>query len=316
MAARMISVAKRVRRHWWGVALAGLVLSWPTVTRACTPWSEKVLAWDLAKDLLVVGFWTELDVPPPPSRPPAGFELRRLSTGEVLGAHECAFSPQTPCQFEAGLAKLIPAGASWRRAAGAARPPARLRITHSKGRDLREVSLESRVRGRWQRVWWLQVMGGKDPEQRQYSWALLDRRDKEAVLGFFVRARGGNCSYSLARMLRIPAADLDAPGRAGRQRELLARPPRLDERHEYWRTIAELGPIPPERLLEALEAAERDEQYAEGAGWWKQTTMSLTPQQLKPLSQAVARSEYLHWTRPLIRTEAEKEKATKVEVRR
>ncbi len=120
-------------------------------------------------------------------------------------------------------------------------------------------------------------------------------------MAFAVRARGGNCPNSLVRVLRVPQADIVNPGRAGRRINLLARSARLDERFEHWRTIAELGPLPPERLMEALEAAEREEQYAFGARWWSEATKRLPAGRLSQLVDSVARSEALFWTRPLLK---------------
>jgi hypothetical protein len=291
-------------RSWWRFGGPLLVLTGSLVAPAtawpCTPWAEAVLAWDMAKDVVAVGIWAERDEPPAPGTAnPGFFELRRISTGEMLAAHDCEFGGVVPCQYQAALAKGIPPGTVWRVAGG--RPPASLRIKHTASRDLRQVALETRGPRGWQRLLWLQVMATNEQERRRYLWSVYDLRDGEAFMAFAVRARGGNCPNSLVRVLRVPQADIVDPGRAGRQIDLLARPARLDERFEHWRTIAELGPLPPERLMEALEAAEREEQYAFGAKWWSEATPRLPAGELSRLVDSVARSDTLFWTRPLLK---------------
>jgi hypothetical protein len=293
----------RTRSGRRGVSLClsvmGLLLVTPRAALPCTPWAEAVLAWDMTTDVVVVGTWAERAEPPAPgSVPPGFFELRRISTGELLAAHDCQFGPVVPCEYQTALGKAIPAGTTWHHATGA--PPRNLRIKHRVGRDRREISLEARGRRGWQRLLWLQVMATNEQERRQYRWSAYDLRDGEAFMAFDVRARGGNCPNNLVRVVRVPQADIVDPDRPGRQIDLLAGPARLDERFEHWRTIAELGPLPPERIMEALEAAEREEQYAFGAKWWNEATKRLPPERLSRLIDSVARSDVLFWTRPLL----------------
>src|SRR5439155_26953603 len=127
-------------------------------------------------------------------------------------------------------------------------------------------ALGTRTRGGARWLLWLHVMGAGEVAQERRSYALgpFDVEADEALVGVEMRARGGNCPYTTARVLRLPRADLDDPRRAGRQATLLAGPPRKDQPFEHWRTIAELGPLPVDRLLEALTAAEDDGQSAFG----------------------------------------------------
>jgi hypothetical protein len=161
---------------------------------------------------------------------------------------------------------------------------------------LRETALETRGARGWRRLLWLSVTPAKDQERVDHALKLYDEEGSEALLGLEIHLQGGNCPRTLVQVLRVPRADLADPTRAGRQAQLMARP-RLDERFEHWRTIAELGPIPAERLVEALEAAERDDQSDFGVQWWRRDTALLTPAQRDALAARVKRSEGLYWTR-------------------
>jgi hypothetical protein len=297
-------VRPRSRWRWWGPRLVVVgLLAAPATALPCTPWAEGVLAWDMAKDLVAIGIWAQRADPPAPgsAAAPGFFELRRISNGDVLAAHDCEFGGAVPCQYQTALARSIPGGTVWQTSGG--RPPASLRITHSSDRDLRQVALETRGRrgqGGWQRLLWLQVMATNEQERRRYRWSIYDLRDGEAFMAFTVRARGGNCPNSLIRVLRVPERDIADPARAGRQIDLLAGAARLDERFEHWRTIAELGPLPPERLMEALEAAEREEQYAFGARWFREATAALPPERASRLAALVKENQSLYWTRRLL----------------
>ena len=128
-----------------------------------------------------------------------------------------------------------------------------------------------------------------------------DLRDGEAMLAVEVSARGGNCSYTFVRVYRVPEADLREPRRKGRQAEMLKRPARKDDPFEYWRTVADLGPLPPERLLEAMEAAGHDAQPTFAARWWREATRKLPRRRVAELAEAVKKSPALSATLPLLR---------------
>jgi hypothetical protein len=277
------------------LAIAGVLVGWAPAARACTPWVERVVAWDLGADLVVLQTWADRHRAPPASVPPIGFELRRLSTGEELGGRDCRLAPViTPCRFEAALGPLLPATARWRQRGRAL--PGGLRVRAKRGAALRETALETRGARGWQRLLWLSVTPAKDQERVDHALKLYDEEGSDALLGLEIHLQGGNCPRTLVQVLRVPRADLADPARAGRQAALMARP-RLDERFEHWRTIAELGPIPPEKLVEALEAAERDDQPDFGVQWWRRDTRGLAQAQLDALFAQVKRSEGLYWTR-------------------
>lgn len=276
------------------IAMAGVLLAWTRPAAACTPWVEGVLAWDFDADLVVLQIWAGRERPPAAGVPPTGFELRRLSTGEELGARDCRLGPPVACEFRAALAHLLPASAKWRQQGMAL--PRRLRVRESTPAGLRESALETRgAKGR-RRLLWLSVTAAADAERLAYALKLYDEQGTDALLGFEIRLRGGNCARTAVRALRVARADLDDPGRAGRQAALMARP-RLDERFEHWRTVADLGPIPPAHLVQALEAAERDDHSAFGVTWWRQNTRDLPPAQVEALVKKVKASETLYWTR-------------------
>jgi hypothetical protein len=54
-------------------------------------------------------------------------------------------------------------------------------------------------------------------------------------------------------------------------------------------------------LLEAMEAAEREEQYAFGVRWFREATAQLGPAERQRLTEAVKASQSLYWTRSLLR---------------
>jgi hypothetical protein len=276
-------------------ALAAAWLATSPPARACTPWVERVLAWDFDADLVVLQTWAERDRAPGPRVPPIGFELRRLSTGEELGARDCRLDPViSPCEFRVALGKLLPATAKWRQQGRAL--PRGLRVRAAGGAALRETALETRAAGGWRRLLWLSVTAAKDPERLQHTLKLYDEQGTDALLGFEVYLQGGNCPRTVVQALRVPRADLADPARAGRQAALMVRP-RLDERFEHWRTIADLGPIPPGRLVEAMEAAEREDHSAFGVEWWRRDTRKLPPAEVEALAGKVRKSEGLYWTR-------------------
>jgi hypothetical protein len=281
----------------WKFACSVCVVAWfsSRPARACTPRADVLVAWDLSRDLAVVGFWPELERPPA-KQAPRGFELRRISTGEQVANHDCQDKPG-PCAYEAAFAKALPAGIRWRTQGKP--PPRNLRIRPTSDRERREVSLEARAGRSWRRVLWLQVIAASDQEWRDYVWSQYDTDGRDALLAFEVRARTGACSYTSVRALRAPLADLADPARKGRQPALMASP-RRDELFEHWRTIAELGAIPPDRLLEALQAAENEGQMTFGAQWWREAIRSMTPAQRERLTAAAKKDELLYHTRKLL----------------
>jgi hypothetical protein len=50
-------------------------------------------------------------------------------------------------------------------------------------------------------------------------------------------------------------------------------------------TAADLGPLPAEKLVAALVMAEREGRAVFAVRWWKETTASLPPEQVKALER-------------------------------
>jgi hypothetical protein len=201
---------------------------------ACTPSADRVLGWDLGRDLVIVGQWAERGRPPPGSvPPPQSFELRRLSTGSRVGD---AADRGPPVRSDRALA-------------------ARLRVSQRRRGTFTEVALEVRTRAGWRWLLWYHVMsrGEAAQEKRVYRLGPVAAAGELAMISVEMSAHGGNCSYSDTRALLVRLADLDDPRRPGRQAWLLAHV-RRDHPFEHWLTIAALGPVPPDRVPEARQA--------------------------------------------------------------
>lgn len=274
-----------------GLGLVGLVFA--RGAQACVPSAERVVGWDLGKDLVAVAVWAERGEPPQ-NGAAGGFELRRISTGEVLRKHDCGQQRARACRYRDAFAVD---GVAWqtRGQPGLAR---RLRFAETRTKEGLEVALEARTRAGWRRLLWVQVMGeGEAAQERQrYRWGALDRGGGATLISFEMRASGGNCPYTVARALLVPEADLADPARAERQAALLASP-RRDHPFEHWRTVAELGPLPAGRLLEAMEAAEADAQVDFAVRWWRANTGGLPAAQVAHLAALMKKSPGLPSTR-------------------
>jgi hypothetical protein len=257
------------------------------------PSAERVLAWDLAKDVVIVGQWREHGQPPPAKVPAASFELRRVSTGEVLEQHDCALQPTGPCTPDL----LDVAGARWRQRGSSG--AGRLRVVESRtAGGGREWALETRAKKNWQRLYWIEVMDRDEAAQERLRFRVtpFDRQAGVVLVGLQMQATGGNCPYTVAQVLRIPESDLADPARPGRQADLLAHP-RRDHPFEHWRTTIELGPLPPDRLLEAMRAAENDAKVDFAVRWWRDGIQALEPSRLAPLAAALKKDTGLASTR-------------------
>ena len=289
-------------------ALLGL---WAPAVWACSPWAEQLVAWDPVTDLAVVASWIERErVPRAGSLVPDHYELRRISTGDGLAMHLCpgaqapAGKKRPPCDWRAGLAASLPPAARWDRT-GPALPRGRLRVRATEAPGVQEYALEARGRSGWQRVSWLDFISRDYPERRQYrigrtgSAGGVNTRDGTVVVAVEYLSRGGNCNHTSVQLFSLRAEDLDDPRNPGRRARLLAQV-RTDVPIGYWRTVAELGPLPPERLIQALESADTVWHSPLAARWWREATAGLPADRLAPLTEALRRHPGLHQTRALL----------------
>jgi hypothetical protein len=281
-------------------------LAIPTApAKACTPWAERIVAWSAAADLHVLAGWDKQERPPPSHKQsqPQYYQLKRISTGEQLAWHRCDHptgerSDATPCAWQAAFAKQIPGGATFQPAAPTAGVP-RVRVRSIQQNGVREFSLESRGPKGWQRVLYLDFVFPDYPERRRYRVAELGRTEEHVVLSLDYHASGGNCAHTAASAIRLRESDLIDPTAAERRARLLASVPPQDAL-EHWRTLAELAPLPADRLLEALEAAEREGQAAWGARWWREAGSALAPEALGRLRDELEKRPGLQSTRRLL----------------
>jgi hypothetical protein len=274
---------------------------------ACTPWAEKVVGWDIARDLVVVSSWRGRERPPRGSLPPDRYELRRMSTGEQVTLHRCPETSSAPghaaemaaCNWRAAFANWLPTEPRSPEAA----PPGslrRLRIHAGSTAEGQEFSLESRVRGVWRRVLWLDFIPRGYREYRTYEFGPFERAGDDALITVRFHARGGNCNQTVVQVLRVPQEDLDNPGNSGRRARLAAQV-RRDGLLEHWRTLSELGPLPADALLEAMSAAENEGRSGWGVRWWQEAIRHLPPERVTALSAALERHPHLTSTRDLLK---------------
>jgi hypothetical protein len=276
---------------------------------ACTPWAESVVGWDVASDLVVVSSWRERERPPRAPLPPDRYELRRISTGEQVAHHRC---PETGAGSKPGREA---ADCDWRAAfatwltteprSPAAAPPSvlrKLRVHAGSGAEGQEFSLESRVGGSWRRVVWLDFIPRGYREHRTYEIGPFQRAADEVLIGLRYYARGGNCNQTVVQVWRLPQDDLDDPANEGR-RARLARQVRRDGLLEHWRTLAELGPLPVDSLLEAMTAAENEGRASWGARWWQDAMKGLPVERATALSADLERHPHLTLTRDLLKSQ-------------
>jgi hypothetical protein len=161
---------------------------------------------------------------------------------------------------------------------------------------LHEWALEARGPGGWRRVSWLDFLEGVHVERRRYGLAASERLEDERFLVVQYHSRGGNCARTMVQALRLRERDLREPGHPGRREYLLAHV-RKDNPLPHWRTTAELGPLPPERLLEVLELADGLGRWQWGARWWRESMAALPPARAQAMTAALRRHPGLHATR-------------------
>lgn len=275
---------------------------------ACSPWAERLVGWDARNDVVVVAIWTERDRPPSSRRapPPEQYELRRLSTGRGLATHQCpapaadgaAVGPGL-CDWQTAFAKVVPGLAlAGRRGPGLKRGLVRVR-TVKLPRGSQEFVLESPGPGGWRPITWLDFIAEDYPERRRYQLLASERVGDEVVLALEYLSRGANCDHTVVQTLRLLERDLRQPLHPERRARLLSRM-REDRPFGAWRTIAAFGPLPPERLIEALEVAETVGQPQMGARWWRDGTAPLPPDRRAALALELAKRQSLPRTRELL----------------
>lgn len=286
-----------------------MALLMPATAQACSPWAEKVVALDGAADLAVVAVWIERDHPPATreSLTPDQYELRRLSNGEGLAMHLCPDPPAgkgegeagPDCPWQGAFPDTPAAKTTWANR-GVPLPRGKVRVSATSAGGATDFALESFAAGKWQRVLWLDRISPGYPERRRYKVLSAERWSNNIVLTLAYHSRGGNCRHTAVRFWRISETDLADPTNSSRQSRMLAQV-RQDAPLGYWRTVGELGPIPAERLLEAMEAAEAAGRSDLGVLWWRASVTSIPAEQLAALKHGLARHAGLVVTRAALR---------------
>jgi hypothetical protein len=268
-----------------------LALGLPSRARACYSAAEATVAWDAQADVYVRARWPGRTLPPGRGVLAAEYDLARLSTGEELATASCP--EERGCDWRQALAAKLPADARWTAPGTGSTARLRIRLLPD-GRETR-VTLEARTPAGWRRLLWIDQLP-ESLERRKYKVTALELKPDVALIAYHGVARGGNCAYTESRAVRLPARDLDEPQTPAQRARLLTR---LTDssRFELWWTAAELGPIPAEKLVAALVAAERAGRYLFGARWWKETTPGLKPEQLEVLKREVKARKDLDLTR-------------------
>jgi hypothetical protein len=287
------------RCHFAGAVTLSVVLTLldPKAPSACTPWAERVVAWDAATDLAVVATWKGTERPPTaPRAQPAWYGLRRISTGEQVSLHRCPEGEV--CDWKMAFAKWLPSeprgGRTGDRATGVA-----LRVRRELTSAAQEFALEVRGKVGWRRVLWLDFIPRGYREHRRYSFGPSAIAGSDVLLAVQYHSRGGNCNQTVVQVVRLRQADLADPTNASRREHMLAHV-RQDAPLEHWRTLAELGPLPPDRLLEALSLAENEGRWAWGAKWWRESIARMPPAQVESVTAALQRHPSLASTRELL----------------
>jgi hypothetical protein len=269
----------------------------PGRAQACSAGAERLEGWNAQADLALIARWVERDRLPPPSsgRGPDAWELRRLSTGEQVKLLECA-AGGPPCDART-RDEAVRAAGGWHRPDRS--PDARrLRVRATLREGRKEFALESRGARGWRRLTWLDFVDAP-AGNRRYQVAASARAGDDVLVALSYHSRGGDCPRTVVQALRFPAVDLDDPANPGRHARL-ARQVRWDALMPHWRTVAELGPLPADRLLKVLEMAEGTGHQEWGARWWREAIAPLPPDQVAALTAAMRKTDGLTITRGLL----------------
>jgi hypothetical protein len=309
MTTRLTTRASRLL--FWGPLTAATFVTFvsPGTVRACTPWAEAMLVWDGASDLAVVASWKGIERPPESLKAvPHAYELRRISTGEQVARERCseledgASQPESSpasCDWKLAFARLVPPTARWSRPGKGVAAGNRLRVRRHLTATAQEFALEARSKTAWRRVLWLDFISRGYREHRRYWVGPSMRLAEDVVLAVQFHSTGGNCNQTVVQILRLRQADIDDPKNRGRQAHMLTTI-RQDAALEHWRTVAELGPLPPGRLLEALSLAENEGYWEWGAQWWRAAIARLPANQVASLTDAILRDPTLASTREIL----------------
>jgi hypothetical protein len=155
-------------------------------------------------------------------------------------------------------------------------------------------ALEARTARGWQRLAWLDFIDAGSA-RRRYVVPAMERTGDDVLVAVQYYSSGDDCSRTVAQALRFRARDLEDPRNPDRQRALLAAV-RQDALLPHWRTVAELGPLPADRLLDVLEIAEGAGHWEWGARWWREATAVLPPAQVAALTRELRRRRGLDLT--------------------
>jgi hypothetical protein len=280
----------------------------PPRRQICVPFADRVLAWDAEADLYVVATYLQRDtIADKTNLPPNLLELRRISTGAQRQLVNCALhadelgseAMRGPCDFRVEFGRYL--NAQRFRQHGTRVELGRLKVVSVEDDGSQGTVLMARVPGKgWQRVAWLEQQPVDAPEKVTVRLVGGERWGDNVDLVVSRRQRGGDCSHTSVRMLRLRAADLEAPAAPERQAHLLGQ---LSSSSSFaaWRTAAELAPLPPERLLIGMAVAEESGLPQFAARWWQQTTAQLPVERLAPLVAGVRDRPELAETRQLIK---------------
>ena len=264
---------------------------------ACVASAEQVVAWDAEADLYVVASYLERDRPPGPGARvfPNLLELRRLSTGAQVDLVNCASQPGAlrassaiePCDFRVLFGARIPRRALFKRQ-GTRLDPNRVAIKpFAEGPD-RAFALVARAKGAsaWHRVMWLGDEVMRPPERMNIRIIDGEHWQQEVLVVIEITHQGGTCRSTEARVLRVREIDLDQPAALEHQKHLLVR---LKESSPFaeWRSAAEIAPLPPNRLVNAMVVAAEAGKPDFAAHWWTATTTGLPLDQVAALAGAL-----------------------------
>jgi hypothetical protein len=291
-----------------------VLLAAPTPARdVCVPFADRVLTWDSEADLYVVATYTERAEPPARGAPlaPNLLELRRISTGAQLQLVNCALHADelgpgaelAPCDYRIEFARYL--GGKTLRPHGARLDLGRFKVASVEEGGVRgQVLLVHNPRGGWQRLAWLEQQRADAPEKVTVRVVEGEKSGEHVDLVLSRRQRGGDCSHTSVRVLRLRGGDLEAPAAGERQAHLLAH---LSSSSPLasWRTAAEVAPLPPERVLIGMVVAEEAGLPQLGARWWQETTAQLPVERVAPLVTALRERPDLERTRQLIKLPAQ-----------
>jgi hypothetical protein len=235
-------------------------------------------------DLVVIAGWTwfadEMPTPPPP---PERYSVERISNGSVVASMTCDRGPDDipmPCDWR----KLLQ-GQPWANASFSAGSPAQARAARVRHVWKNEWALEVKTRKGFVRALW--IIGEELTITRQWR--------TEAGLLLAVSELYGLRQLPSERQFPVflTARELEHPKAPERQARILDMARHLVSTGEmsagagWYRTAAELGPLPADHLLPALHAAEFVRREDLGARWFQRATRSMKDEDVNRLRQEI-----------------------------